>query len=526
MRESYWGYWLIVLGVFVITVMLLISNVTNTSTQDYYLVKEVSEAAMVDAVDYGYYRQSGELRINREKFIENFLRRFSENVSLSTYTIDFYDIYESPPKTSVKVTTKSNTYNVKTDQTSFDIVNRVDAILELDGTVSGSESAGTNTNSNNNSGTSSNNQNNNNSGSTNNNTSNNNTNNNSSSNTNTNTNDKNTNNDKESSNNKDKDNDKESSNNKDNDKDKETSKPTTTKKSKIKLNKDLVVLTVKFYNRATITADVTTYGNVSDKVSWESSNSDVVAVSSSGDVLAKSPGTAYITATTKDGVSAKTKVKVIDRMRKNPNNTWNISDKDFTDEEKESYLDNAEELCHSKWFKEDPERYYYCKKQEYVYYTGSPDKLVKHTMTKKVGVSATDYAIFISSAKQSISLLKMNSNGKWKVLRTARTSTRPAYNDGHYRHDFYMGASYVLDNFFGKIIIQFSDVDYYKGDNRLPNSTTVEPHYAHRAIHRTPEAESMLGIPRSAGCARVPNEFIQYLVETLKNQYGTRIIYF
>ena len=133
MRESYWGYWLIVLGVFVITVMMLISNVTTTSTQDYYLIKEVTEAAMVDAVDYGYYRQSGELRINREKFIENFLRRFAENVSLSTYTIDFYDIYESPPKTSVKVTTESNSYNVKTDQTSFDIINRVDAILELDG---------------------------------------------------------------------------------------------------------------------------------------------------------------------------------------------------------------------------------------------------------------------------------------------------------------------------------------------------------------------------------------------------------
>ena len=306
-----------------------------------------------------------------------------------------------------------------------------------------------------------------------------------------------------------------------------SSKPKKTPKSKLKVNKNLVVLTVNFFNRSAITASVKTYGNVSDKLSWRSSNSKVATVNSNGEVLAKSPGTTYITVTTKDGVSAKTKVKVIDRMRKNSNNTWNISNKDYTNEEKESYLDNAEELCHSKWFNENPERYYYCKAQEYVYYTGSPNKnLTRKTMVKKVGVSATDYAIFISSAKETISLLKMNKNGKWKVLRTARTSTRPAYNDGHYRHDFYMGAWYVLNSFYGNVILQFSDVAYYKGDNRLPNTQIKEPHYAHRAIHRTPESESLLGIPRSAGCARVPIAFRDYLISTLKNQYGTRIIYF
>lgn len=136
MKESYWGYWIIVLGIFVIVIMMLLSNVTTTNTQDYYLIKEVTEAAMVDAVDYGYYRESGELRINREKFVENFLRRFAENVTLSTYQIDFYGIYEAPPKVSVKVTTKSNTYQISTDQQSFDIVNKVDAILELEGKAS------------------------------------------------------------------------------------------------------------------------------------------------------------------------------------------------------------------------------------------------------------------------------------------------------------------------------------------------------------------------------------------------------
>lgn len=132
MKETYWGYWLIMLGVFVIIILMLVSNVTTKNTQDYYLIKEVTQAAMVDAINYGYYREYGELKIDRERFIEAFLTRFSENVSLSTYYIDFYDLYEAPPKVSVRVTSSSNTFNVMGDQATFDIVNKVDAILELD----------------------------------------------------------------------------------------------------------------------------------------------------------------------------------------------------------------------------------------------------------------------------------------------------------------------------------------------------------------------------------------------------------
>lgn len=135
MKESFWGYWIIVLGIFVIVIMMLISNVTTTNTQDYYLVKDVTEASMIDAVDYSYYRHYKELRINREKFVENFLRRFSESVSLNTYTIEFYDIYEAPPKVSVKITTESGSFMVNGDSTSFDIVNKVDAVLETSGTA-------------------------------------------------------------------------------------------------------------------------------------------------------------------------------------------------------------------------------------------------------------------------------------------------------------------------------------------------------------------------------------------------------
>ena len=70
MKESYWGYWLVMLGILVIGVMLLISSTTTGTTQDYYELKETASASMVDAVDYSYYRLYGDLKISKEKFIE------------------------------------------------------------------------------------------------------------------------------------------------------------------------------------------------------------------------------------------------------------------------------------------------------------------------------------------------------------------------------------------------------------------------------------------------------------------------
>jgi len=133
MKDSFWGYWIILLGLFVVVIMMLISNVTTANTQSYYLVKETTEAAMIDAIDYGYYRLYGELKINREKFVESFLRRFAENAKIDEYDISFYGIFESPPKVSVKVSSKSGSYMLTGDSNSFDIINKVDALLEIGG---------------------------------------------------------------------------------------------------------------------------------------------------------------------------------------------------------------------------------------------------------------------------------------------------------------------------------------------------------------------------------------------------------
>lgn len=131
MKNAFWAYWLILLGIVIVVIMLLVQNVTTTSTQDYYVIKEITDAALIDAVDYSYYRTYGEVKINKEKFYESFMRRFAETASLSTtYTISFYGVYEAPPKASVEIKSKSNSFNVIGDATSVDMVEKIDAIVE------------------------------------------------------------------------------------------------------------------------------------------------------------------------------------------------------------------------------------------------------------------------------------------------------------------------------------------------------------------------------------------------------------
>ena len=40
MKESYWGYWLVMLGIMVVGVMLLINSTTTGTTHDYYELKD------------------------------------------------------------------------------------------------------------------------------------------------------------------------------------------------------------------------------------------------------------------------------------------------------------------------------------------------------------------------------------------------------------------------------------------------------------------------------------------------------
>ena len=131
MKNAFWAYWLILLGIVIVVIMMLVQNLTTTSTQDYYVIKEITEASMIDAVYYSNYRKYGEIKINKEKFYESFFRRFAETTSLNTtYTVSFYGVYEAPPKASVEIKSKSNTFTVLGDATTVDMVERIDSILE------------------------------------------------------------------------------------------------------------------------------------------------------------------------------------------------------------------------------------------------------------------------------------------------------------------------------------------------------------------------------------------------------------
>ena len=130
MKESFWGILVVGIGVVSVAFIFFYQNATNTDEQNYNLLKEVTEAAMYDAVDLTAYKSTGTVRIDGEKFTENFIRRFAESVTLGNlYVIDIYDINETPPKVTLKVSTKLDS-NVTGEIIEFDITNKIDAILE------------------------------------------------------------------------------------------------------------------------------------------------------------------------------------------------------------------------------------------------------------------------------------------------------------------------------------------------------------------------------------------------------------
>jgi len=131
MHESFWGTFIISIGLVIIAIIFFLQKVTNSSEETYILLKETTEAAMRDAFDLSAYMEDGEtIRINREFFVESFIRRFSQNASLAnTYVVEIYDVNEYPPKASIKLKTKQGAV-ILDNEIEFDIINQIDAILE------------------------------------------------------------------------------------------------------------------------------------------------------------------------------------------------------------------------------------------------------------------------------------------------------------------------------------------------------------------------------------------------------------
>lgn len=131
MKESFWGAAVVVMGIVAIFFIYFFQSITNTDEHNYHLLKETTEAAMYDALDLAAYRDSGTIRIDREKFVENFLRRFAESATLAnTYKIEIYDVNEEPPKVSIQVSSAEST-GLTGEMMEFTISNRLDAILEV-----------------------------------------------------------------------------------------------------------------------------------------------------------------------------------------------------------------------------------------------------------------------------------------------------------------------------------------------------------------------------------------------------------
>lgn len=131
MQSSYWGYWLVVLGVSIVGLAITVQGLTTNTTQDFYSTKEITEASMLEAVDYAYYRDYNEIKINAEKFMEVYVRMLAENMNgRDTYEVNFYDLYEAPPKVSVEIKSSSGANTPKDGM--YDTATKIDAIIQIE----------------------------------------------------------------------------------------------------------------------------------------------------------------------------------------------------------------------------------------------------------------------------------------------------------------------------------------------------------------------------------------------------------
>ena len=125
MKESFWAVLIVGLGIISIFLVYYFQTVTNTSEHNYELLKETTEAAMFDALDLPAYRNDQTIRIDQEKFVASFYRRFAEDATLAhTYQIDIYDVHEEPPKVSINLSTfdMSAWFSIRSQQTRIALI--------------------------------------------------------------------------------------------------------------------------------------------------------------------------------------------------------------------------------------------------------------------------------------------------------------------------------------------------------------------------------------------------------------------
>ena len=132
MKWSMASVGVIVLGIIGVMVIALFQQLTTSNESDYYLLKEITEASMIESIDLKYYRETGDLRIVKEKFVENFTRRYSESTLFigTKYTISFFDIMEVPPKVTIMINTGIENYRIYNDTSDYDVTNNSDGVRD------------------------------------------------------------------------------------------------------------------------------------------------------------------------------------------------------------------------------------------------------------------------------------------------------------------------------------------------------------------------------------------------------------
>lgn len=186
MKSAYWCLAVVVLGLFGLILLNLFGDITVTNQQDYTIMKNSVEAAMYDSIDQTSYKKGfcvctnkekdyygryvfkdrseytvenlsanavdcsgitsktncefvlGEIKLDEQVFIESFIRRFSSNIKGDKeYKINVKEVIEYPPKVSIEIRSANNTnvLNGNFSSEDFDIVNKIDSILEYGGKV-------------------------------------------------------------------------------------------------------------------------------------------------------------------------------------------------------------------------------------------------------------------------------------------------------------------------------------------------------------------------------------------------------
>ena len=152
MKYAYFGFGMLLFGSIGLVLIVMMQSVTINNDSEYYNLKEAMQAAMLESVDYVCDRVDGKtvtpnknnkcgylLKISEQKFVENFTRRFAATVAgdATSYSLEFYDIVESPPKASVAIKAKTNNYGIVSNNQQLTITNSLSSILELEKDISG-----------------------------------------------------------------------------------------------------------------------------------------------------------------------------------------------------------------------------------------------------------------------------------------------------------------------------------------------------------------------------------------------------